>query len=74
MIGTERFLLDRKRSLVQRLGLGEAALVEIEAGQAAQCVGDLRMVGTQRFLLDRQRSLVQRLGVGEAALVPIEEG
>jgi len=32
MIGTERFLLDRQRSLVQRLGVDESALVEIEAG------------------------------------------
>jgi hypothetical protein len=32
MVGTERFLLNRQRSLVQRLGVGEAALVEIDVG------------------------------------------
>jgi hypothetical protein len=32
MVGTERFLLDRQRSLVQRLGVGEAAFVAIEEG------------------------------------------
>ena len=68
MVGTERLLADRQRSLVERLGLGVAALVSVQLSQVVQRLRDIGMVGTERLLADRQRALVERLGLGVAAL------
>ena len=69
MIGPERLFVDRQRPLVERLGLGVAALVVIEQSQIVQRHRDIGMIGPERLLLDRQRPLVERLGLGVAALV-----
>ena len=68
MIGTERFLSDRQRSLVERLGVGVATLVIVKHRQIVQRRSDIGMIGTERFLSDRQRPLEERLGVGIATL------
>ena len=68
MIGTERFLPDRQRPLVERLGVGIATLGLVKLRQIVQRRSDIGMIGTERFLADRQRSLVERLGVGVATL------
>ena len=72
MVGTERLLADRQRALVERLGLGVAALVLVQLRQIVQAVATSGMVGTERLLVDRQRALVERLGLGVAALVAVE--
>jgi hypothetical protein len=63
MAATERFFADRQRSLLERLGVGVAALVVVEQSQVVERCRDVGMVGTMRFLEDRQRSLVERLGL-----------
>ena len=70
MIGTEGFLRDGQRALVERLGLGVAALSLVEQSEVVQRPRDIGMIGTERLLVDRQRSLVERLGVGVATLLP----
>ena len=68
VVGAERLLVDRQRALVQRLGLGIAALGAIQLGEVVEVGADIRVVGAERLLVDRQRALVQRLGLGIAAL------
>ena len=69
MVRAERLLADRQRALVERLGLGVAALVVVQRRQVVQRCGVVGMVRAQRLLADRQRALVERLGLGVAALV-----
>ena len=68
MIGAERFLSDRQRALVERLGVGVATLASVKPRQIVQRRGDYGIFGTESFLSDRQRSLVERLGIGVATL------
>ena len=49
MIGTERFLADRQRPLVERLGVGVATLSVVEHSQVVQRLSDIGMIGTERF-------------------------
>ena len=72
MVGAQRLLPDRQRALVERLGLGVAALRVVEYGQVVEARGDVGVVGSQRLLPDRQRALVERLGLGVAALVLVK--
>ena len=58
MVGAERLLVDRERALVQRLGLGIAALVVVQLGEVVEVDADIRVVGAERLLVDRQRALV----------------
>ena len=51
MVGAERLLLDRQRALVERLGLGVAALVRSTARPDCSGRGDIRMVRAQRLLV-----------------------
>jgi hypothetical protein len=69
MVRSERLFADRQGAFVERLGLGVAALFQVDAGQLAQASGDIRMVGSKRLLEDRQGALVQRLRLGVAALL-----
>ncbi len=69
MIGPERLLVDRQRPLVERLGLGVAALVIIELSQIVQRQRNNGMIGPERLFFDRQRPLAERLGLGVAALI-----
>ena len=57
-----------KRALVERLGLGVAALGAIQRRQVVERGADIGVVGAQRLLADGQRALVERLGLGVAAL------
>ena len=68
MIGAERLLLDREAALVERFGLGVAALGDVKGGQIVERQGHIGMIGAERLLADRQRALVERLGLGVAAL------
>ena len=72
MVGAECLLADRQRSLVERVGVGVAALVLVEQSQIVQRLRDIGMARTERLLADSQRSLEERLGVGIVALFPIE--
>ena len=69
MVGAQRLLADGERALVERLGLGVAALGAIELGQVVERGADIGVVGAQRLLADGERALVERLGLGVAALV-----
>ena len=62
------FLADRQRPFQEQLGLGEAALFDIELRQRVETVHDARMLGTVPFLRRRYRALVELLGLGVLAL------
>ena len=74
MVGAQCLLRDRKRALVERLGLGVAALGCIEQRQVVERGTDVRVVRAERLLADGERALVERLGLGVAALFAIELG
>jgi hypothetical protein len=57
MVGTECFLVDRQRSLVERFGIGVATLARIEESQIVERCRDIGMVRSERFFPDRRRSL-----------------
>ena len=69
MIGTEGFLTDGQRSLVERLGIRIATLVTVQRRKIVQRCRNIGMIGTEGFLTDGQRSLVERLGIRIATLV-----
>ena len=48
MIATERLFGNGQRPLVERLGVGVAALVEIQQTQIVQRLSDIGMVATER--------------------------
>ena len=68
MVGPERLLVGWRGALVERLGLGVAALGVVQPGQVVERRRDIGMVGAQRLLADAKRALVERLGLGVAAL------
>src|ERR1700738_2052715 len=72
MIAPERLLVNRQRTLVERLGVGVAALVVIEQRQIVQRRRDLGMIAPECLLVNGQRTLVQRLGVGVAGFAAIQ--
>ena len=53
-----------QRPLVQRLGIGIAALVLVQRSQIVQGGRDLGIVGTEDFLYNCQRPLEQRFRIG----------
>ena len=57
MIEGERPFCDCERALIERLGVGIAALDE-----------NIWMIGTECFFINRQRALVERLGFSIATL------
>ncbi len=61
-------------TLVERLGLGVAALAPLEHGQVVERGADIGVVGAERLLADREGALVERLGLGVAALGPVQLG
>src|SRR5262249_61492617 len=67
IIGTERFLVDRQRALVERLGVGGSTLYAVKQRQIVQRRRDLRGIGTERFLVDRQRGPQKRVCFGGTA-------
>ena len=68
MLGAERLLPDRERALIERLGLGVAALGIVEHGQVVEARRHLGMLGAERLLPNGERALIERLGLGVAAL------
>src|ERR1700686_241555 len=52
---------DRQRPLVERFGLGVAALISVEPSQIVQRPRDIGMIGPESLLADRQRALEERL-------------
>ena len=72
MVGRKCLLVDRDRTLIERLGLGIAALGIVELGKIVEGAGDIGVVGRKRLLGDRQRTLIERLGFAIAALGVIE--
>src|SRR5215471_12471731 len=69
---TARLFRDRERALVQRLGVGIAALVRIEAGEIIDRDAYIVMIGAERFLRDPDRAREKRRGVGVTALLAIK--
>jgi hypothetical protein len=57
VVGAERLLRDRKRALVERFGLGVAALVPIELGEVVGARADVGVVRAECLLGDRKRAL-----------------
>ena len=55
MVGSERLLVDRQRSLVERLGVGVATVTHVEHSQVVQRSRDVGMVGAEHLFFDRQR-------------------
>ena len=51
MIGTRAFSRIAKRALVERLGIGIAALVAVQHRQIVQGWCDIRMIGTKRLFI-----------------------
>ena len=72
MIGTERFLLDRQRPLVQRLGIGIATLVLVEPARLFSDLATSGWSGPSAFSRIASDSLVERLGIGIATLVTVK--
>ena len=60
MVRAQRLLVDAQRPLIERLGLGVAALGSVQFGQVVERRGDQRVVGPQRLLADRQHTLGER--------------
>ena len=73
MIAPERLFPNGQRTLVQRLGVGVAALAAIQRSQIVQRRCDIGMIAPERLFPNGQRTLVQRLGVGVAALAVIQQ-
>jgi hypothetical protein len=72
MLGTARFLIDRQRSLIQRLGVRVATLLLVQRREIVQRFRKIGMLGTERFLPDGQCSLEKRLGVRIATLLEVQ--
>ena len=72
--GPSAFSRIARVALVERLGLGVAALGLVQLGQVVERLCDIGVVGAQRLLVDRQRALIERLGLGVAALVLVQQG
>jgi hypothetical protein len=68
MLGAEHLLGDGEVALVERLGLGVAALGAVETGEVVEGSGDVGMVGAERLLGDGEVALVEQLGLGITAL------
>ena len=69
---SQGLLHDRQRALVERLGLGVAALGFVERGQVVEARGHVGVRRSEGLLHDRQRALMKRLGLGVAALGFVE--
>jgi hypothetical protein len=73
MLWTGRFLVDRKRALKQRLGVGMAALPLIKRRHIVQFGRDLPGIEAEHFLHDGDGSLVERFGLGVVAHIAVEQ-
>ena len=72
--GPSAFSPIAQRALVERLGVGVAALGLVQRGQVVERGGDIGVIGAERLLADRESALVERLGVGVAALGLVQHG
>jgi hypothetical protein len=54
MIATKRLFPYRQRSLIQRLGVGVAALPIVQVSQIVQRLSDIGMIATKRLFQYRQ--------------------
>ena len=72
MIRPKRTLADRERAAIQRLGIGIALLVLVEAGKIVERTRDVGMIRSQRLFADRERALDRRFGIGVAAEIAID--
>jgi hypothetical protein len=63
VLGAQCPLVYSAGALVERLGLGVAALSAIERGEVVEGRGDVGVLGPQRFLEDDKRALGERLGL-----------
>ncbi len=72
MVGSQSVLVDRQRTLVERLSLGVAALGVIKRRQVVEARGHVGVLRAQRLLPDRQPPLIEGLGIGVLALGAVE--
>ena len=72
--GPSAFSRMARLRLIERLGLGVAALGSVQVGQVVERGADVGVVGPQRLLTDREAALVERLGLGVAALGLVQLG
>ena len=69
VVGPQRLLADGQAALVERLGLGVAALVPIQLGQIVERSANIGWSGPSAFSRMARLRLIERLGLGVAALV-----
>ena len=74
MFRPEGLLYDRQGALVERLGLGVAALAFVKRGEVVEVLCDVRMLRPEGLLPDRQGALEEGLGVPVAALGFVQPG
>ena len=67
MVGTHRLLQDGHAALVERLGLGVAALRQMEMGEIVERDGHRRVIGPVEALGERERLLCDGLSLAELA-------
>ena len=69
MLGAERLLVDRQRTLEKRPRPGKVALGLKHAGEVVEAPCRIGMLGAERLLGDRERALEERPRPREVALV-----
>ena len=74
MVGPEGLFANCQVAIVKWLGLGVAALMDIDAGQIVERGGDVGVIDTVRLLVQFERALKKWLGLGVAALAFVQEG
>ena len=68
VVRPERLLVYGKAALIERLGLGVAALAVVELGEVVEGGGEAGVVRPERLLVYAKAALIERLGLGLAAL------
>src|SRR5215470_12023807 len=68
MIGADRLLMDRQRSLEERLGIGVAPLVVVEESQIVKLCYEIGILSTAQILVDHEQALSERNRIGVFAL------
>ena len=63
MIGAEGFFTNGEAALVERLGVGIAALAVVKRGQVVERRGDIGVVGAEGFFADGEAALRQGDGL-----------
>jgi hypothetical protein len=74
MVRSEGLLLDSKRSLKERFGIGVTALGVVKQSQIVEAVRDIRMILAEGLLHDCKGTLEEGFSVRVTALVIVKRG